>query len=73
MQEASLICEKKICIMTEQEHISLGDELWKRQDWKGCLDNYSEALRLNPNSIAAEKTEMVMNIINFFNKDTLNP
>lgn len=46
---------------------------WKRQDWKHCLDSYTEAIRLNPQSQAKAKREMVMQILDFYNKDMLNP
>ncbi len=58
---------------TEEEYIRRGDAAWKQQDWKLCLDNYTEALRLNPTSTARTKREMVMDIIAFFHKDRLNP
>lgn len=58
---------------TEQKYIELGDASWKEQDWKSCLDNYTEAIRLNPNSQAVAKREMVMSIISFYHKDMLNP
>ncbi len=58
---------------TEQEYIALGDASWKRQDWKACLDNYTEAIRLNPQSQAVTKRRMVMDIISFYHKDMLNP
>ncbi len=58
---------------TEQDYIALGDAAWKRQDWKSCLDNYAEAIRINPDSTARAKREMVMNIIAFYHKDRLNP
>lgn len=59
--------------MTEQDYIYLADLAWKKQDWKECLDFYTEAIKINPQSIACSKREMVMQIINFFNKDMLNP
>ena len=59
--------------MTEEDYIAQGDAAWKEQDWKQCLDSYAGAIELNPDSQAAEKREMVMQIINFFNKDMLNP
>ncbi|MBR2457937.1 MAG: tetratricopeptide repeat protein [Bacteroidaceae bacterium] len=59
--------------MTEEEYIAQGDTAWKEQDWKRCLDSYAEAIALNPESLAKEKREMVMQIIRFFNKDMLNP
>lgn len=58
---------------TEKEYIELGDASWKEQDWKSCLDNYAEAIRLNPDSKAVTKREMVMKIISFYHKDMLNP
>ena len=59
--------------MTEEEYIAQGDTAWKEQDWKLFLDSYAEAIALNPESLAKEKREMVMQIIRFFNKDMLNP
>lgn len=59
--------------MTEEEYIAQGDAAWKAQDWKLCLDSYAQAIKLNPENQAAEKREMVMKIISFFNKDMLNP
>ncbi len=58
---------------TEQEYIIRGDTSWKLQDWKACLDNYTEAIRLNPRSAAVVKREMVLDIISFYHKDRLNP
>ena len=59
--------------MTEEEYIAQGDTAWNEQDWKRGLDSYAEAIALNPESLAKEKREMVMQIIRFFNKDMLNP
>ena len=50
----------------------LGNAYWKLQDWKHCLDNYTEAIRLNPESPAAEMKKMVMDIIGFYNKEMYN-
>lgn len=46
---------------------------WKRQDWKSAIDDYTEAIRLNPASPAVQLREMVMQIIAFYNKDIYNP
>lgn len=59
--------------MTEQEYIALGDQAWKHQDWKQCLNFYSEAIRINPFSQAAIKRNMVMQVISYRNTDLLNP
>ena len=42
-------------------------------DWKECLDSYSEAIKLNPQSEAVELRKMAMSIIEFYNKDQYNP
>lgn len=53
-------------------HYELGNAYWKLQDWKHCLDHYTEAIRLNPESPAAEMKKMVMNILQFYNKEMFN-
>lgn len=58
---------------SEQEFILQGKEAYARQDWKTCLDSYAEAIRINPESEAAELRRMAMNIIEFYCKDRLNP
>ncbi len=50
----------------------LGNAYWKKQDWKHCLDNYTEAIRLNPGSPAVEMKKMVMDILQFYNKEMYN-
>ncbi|MBQ0046505.1 MAG: tetratricopeptide repeat protein [Prevotellaceae bacterium] len=59
--------------MTESEYIQQGKEAYARMDWKTCLDSYTEAIRLNPQSEAVELKKMAMNIIEFYCKDRFNP
>lgn len=59
--------------LTEAEWIAQGKEAYARQDWKGCLDAYTEAIRLNPQSEAVELRKMTMNIVEFYCKDRFNP
>ena len=59
--------------MTEAEWIEKGKEAYTRMDWKGCLDSYAEAIKLNPNSDAVELRKMAMEIIEFYCKDIYNP
>ena len=59
--------------MTEEEWIRRGREAFARQDWKVCLDSYSEAIKLNASSEAVELQKMAMNIIEFYCKDRFNP
>lgn len=46
---------------------------WKCQNWKAALDDYSQAISLNPSSPAVHLREMLMQIISFYNKDVYNP
>ncbi len=50
----------------------LGNAYWKAQDWKHCLDNYTEAIRLNPHSPAVEMKKMVTEILQFRNQQIYN-
>ncbi len=50
----------------------LGNAYWKAQDWKHCLDNYTEAIRLNPHSPAVEMKKMVVDILQFRNQEIYN-
>ncbi len=50
----------------------LGNAYWKAQDWKLCLDNYTEAIRLNPHSPAVEMKKMVLDILQFRNQQMYN-
>jgi Flp pilus assembly protein TadD len=44
----------------------------KLGDWQGALNNYLEAIELNPNSPAVEARKSLMDILEFFNKDMYN-
>ncbi len=50
----------------------LGNACRKQGDWQGALNNYQEAITLNPNSPATGARRMVMDILNFYNKDMFN-
>lgn len=50
----------------------LGNAYRKRGDWQGALNNYQEAISLDPESPAAEAREMALDILNFYNKDMFN-
>ena len=39
---------------------------------QGALNNYQEAIALDPESPAADARKMVMDILNFYNKDMFN-
>lgn len=59
--------------MTAEEWYKKGNECRKRQDWKGALDCYTEAIELDNESPAVQAREMLMDILEFYNKDMYNP
>lgn len=50
----------------------LGNAWRKRGDWRMAMNNYLEALELNPESPAREALAMAQEILAFFNKDMYN-
>ncbi|MBR6538452.1 MAG: tetratricopeptide repeat protein [Bacteroides sp.] len=49
-----------------------GNAYRKLSNWQQALNNYQKAIDLNPESPAAEARQMVIDILNFFNKDMYN-
>lgn len=49
-----------------------GNAFRKLSDWQQALNNYQRAIDINPASPAAEAKRMVMDILNFYNKDMYN-
>ncbi|MCF0182732.1 MAG: tetratricopeptide repeat protein [Bacteroidaceae bacterium] len=58
--------------MTEAEWMETGNECRRRNDWKGAIEAYSNALALNPESPARTAREMVENILAFGNQQIYN-
>lgn len=50
----------------------LGNACRKLGDWQGALNNYQEAIDINPESPAKDARAMMMDILNFYNKDMFN-
>ena len=59
--------------MTAEEFYRLGNEFRKKGDWQQALNNYLEAIALDPESPAVEAKEMLEDILNFYHKDSYNP
>ncbi|MGM9705128.1 MAG: tetratricopeptide repeat protein [Prevotella sp.] len=59
--------------MTADEYYKKGNEYRRRGDWKHALDNYLEAIALDPQSPAVEAKKMIDDILNFYCKDMYNP
>lgn len=49
-----------------------GNAYRKLRNWQQALNNYLEAISLNPKSPAVEAHRMLMEILEFYNKDMYN-
>lgn len=59
--------------VTAEEYYRLGNECRQRGDWKHAIENYNEAIELDPQSPAVEAKQMVESILDFYCKDIYNP
>lgn len=59
--------------MTADEFYRLGNEFRKKGDWQQALNNYMEAIALDPESPAVEAKKMLEDILDFYHKDAYNP
>ena len=50
----------------------LGNAYRKQGNWQLALNNYLEAMERNPESPAVQAHQMMMDILNFYNKDMYN-
>ncbi|WP_321436636.1 tetratricopeptide repeat protein [uncultured Bacteroides sp.] len=49
-----------------------GNAYRKLGNWQMAMNNYLSAIELNPQSPALQANKMIMDILNFFNKDMYN-
>ena len=59
--------------MTADEYYRLGNEYRKQGNWQMTLNNYMEAIALDPESPAVQAKEMLDQILSFYHKDYYNP
>ena len=59
--------------MTADELYRKGNALRQQQDWQGALNAYQEAIELDSDSPAVHARQMLMDILEFYNKDAYNP
>lgn len=59
--------------MTAEQYYKLGNEYRRKGDWKNAIDNYLEAIALDPNSPAVEAKKMLDDMFAFYCKDMYNP
>jgi tetratricopeptide (TPR) repeat protein len=49
-----------------------GNAYRKKESWKEALDNYSEAISINPDSPAKLAYNATIEVLDFYNKDMFN-
>lgn len=59
--------------MSAEEWYKLGNACRQKQDWQGALNAYAEAAELDAESPAVHVREMLMDIMEYYNKDMYNP
>lgn len=56
----------------DEPYYLLGNVYRKQGNWQMALNNYLEAIERNPESPAVHAHQMMMDILNFYNKDMYN-
>ncbi len=59
--------------MTAEEYYKKGNEYRRTGNWQMALNNYLEAIALDPESPAVHAKAMLDDILNFYHKDYYNP
>lgn len=59
--------------MTAEDYYKLGNDYRRKGDWKHAIDNYLEAIALDPESPAVEAKQMLDDMFAFYCKDMYNP
>lgn len=59
--------------MIAEDYYKLGNEYRRKGDWKHAIDNYLEAIALDPESPAVEAKQMLDDMFAFYCKDMYNP
>lgn len=59
--------------MTAEDFYAKGNDFRRQGNWQEAINNYIEAIRLDPQSPAVEAKKMLDDILNFYCKDMYNP
>ena len=70
--EAIALMESYDGPMDDALYYLLGNAWRKKGNWQMAMNNYLEAVRLNPDSPAAQALEIANEILDFYNKDMYN-
>jgi len=60
-------------VMTAEEFYAVGNSFRRQGNWQEAINNYVEAIRLDPESPAVEAKQMLDDILDFYCKDMYNP
>lgn len=55
------------------QHYQTGNAFRKKGDWQHAIEHYNMAIELDPDTPAVEAKEMLMQILEFYHKDSFNP
>ena len=59
--------------MNSEDYYEQGNAYRRQGNWQKALECYAEAIELDPESPAVQAREMLNSILNFYDKDALNP
>ncbi|MCR4919534.1 MAG: tetratricopeptide repeat protein [Prevotella sp.] len=59
--------------MSAAELYDLGNQKRREGLWHEAINLYAQATQLDPDSPAAEARQMLLDILNYYNKDMYNP
>lgn len=57
---------------SDRAYYLLGNAYRKKGDWQGAINNYLQAMEINPDSPAANAYSIANEILDFYNKDMYN-
>ncbi len=57
---------------SDRAYYLLGNAYRKKGDWQGAINNYLEAMAINPDSPARNAYAIANEILDFYNKDMYN-
>ncbi len=66
------LIEKASTCSDDELYYLYGNAWRKKGNWQKALESYLEAISLNPQSPAKEAHRMLMDILEFYNKDMYN-
>lgn len=74
MQEAESILLEELKRTPQEDQIFylLGNIQRKKSNWQEALQYYAQAIEINPDSPATHAREMIVQILNFYDKDRYN-